>query len=295
MRVALFLSFLLLKGPLPNAVVLAVQWNIEDDHPCTIQRMTHPEILGRFGSRGIPPLYPEPLVIAAAVSHKQHGASRNASITRGNNDMFRRMTRVDNLLRFFGMEFQVTLSSSNSLSQHKRTVALAQYIEEILTAQETSLDQRSNETWYLFGETYSAKWQELLQHYDLPPCHTCIRGSTKWPVALSFGIGNRGSGVQWHTHGPGFSEAVHGRKHWVLYAPGTTRLPPNYHKDQSSRQWMETVYATATPRPLECTLHPGDFLYFPDRWWHATINLDPYTAFVSSFTTEHGVTMTDEL
>ena len=34
-------------------------------------------------------------------------------------------------------------------------------------------------------------------------------------------------------------------------------------------------------------VHPGDLLYFPDRYWHATINLDPYTAFVSTFTQEH--------
>jgi hypothetical protein len=36
-------------------------------------------------------------------------------------------------------------------------------------------------------------------------------------------------------------------------------------------------------------VNPSDIIYFPDRFWHATINLDPYTVFVSSFTTEHGV------
>jgi quercetin dioxygenase-like cupin family protein len=35
------------------------------------------------------------------------------------------------------------------------------------------------------------------------------------------------------------------------------------------------------------TVHPGDLIYFPDRYWHATINIDPYTAFVSTFTQEH--------
>jgi len=25
----------------------------------------------------------------------------------------------------------------------------------------------------------------------------------------------------------------------------------------------------------------------PDMWWHATINIDDYTAFVSTFTQEH--------
>ena len=39
--------------------------------------------------------------------------------------------------------------------------------------------------------------------------------------------------------------------------------------------------------PWECTLNPGDLIYFPDQWHHATINLSPYTVFVSTFTTEH--------
>lgn len=39
--------------------------------------------------------------------------------------------------------------------------------------------------------------------------------------------------------------------------------------------------------PAECTLSPGELLYFPDHWWHATINLDVYTVFVSTFTQEH--------
>ena len=45
------------------------------------------------------------------------------------------------------------------------------------------------------------------------------------------------------------------------------------------------------------TVKPGDLLYFPDRFWHAIINLDPYTTFVSTFTTEHGFAerQTDEL
>ena len=25
--------------------------------------------------------------------------------------------------------------------------------------------------------------------------------------------------------------------------------------------------------PLDCTLLPGDLLYFPNGWWHATINV----------------------
>lgn len=85
---------------------------------------------------------------------------------------------------------------------------------------------------------------------------------------------------------------------------------------------MEHNYMNMEPkdRPFECTLDPGDIIYFPNmvsqffvskprllflrdcltaslpllpmvflskQWWHATINLDDYTAFVSTFTQEH--------
>lgn len=246
----------------------AWQWTPEDEHPCTIERLSNQAFLERFGPHGLPPLYQEPIVV-------QRDRKVNAA--------FRTLTERQNLLNFFGPDFNVTLSSSNARSEHRRTVPLEQYLNESLEAFETTPDVLSNETWYLFGETYTEPWKKLLHHYQLPQCHTC----TETLVALSFGFGNRGSGVQWHVHGPGFSEALHGRKHWVLYPPQT--VIANYHKDQSSRQWMESTYATVSDKPAECTLDPGDFIYFPDQWWHATINLDPYSAFVSTFTTEHNV------
>ena len=57
---------------------------------------------------------------------------------------------------------------------------------------------------------------------------------------------------------------------------------------------MEYIYPNVVNQTglYECTLDAGDMIYFPDGYYHATINLSPYTAFVSTFTTEHGV---DEL
>jgi len=277
-------SLIFILHHIVSPLTSAWQWVPEDEHPCTVRLQ-----LGRnsklLRGSGLPPLFPEPIVIrrdddSPAKNRDNGGASINRE--------FRRMTEKDNLLAYFGPGFNVTLSSSNARSEHRRTTTLQQYIDESLTAFETTPDRLSNETWYLFGETYSDAWRELLyNNYELPPCVTCQADK----VALSFGIGNRGSGVQWHVHGPGFSEALHGRKHWVLYPPTTATHVGNFSKDQSSRQWMEYVYPTLprSRRPVECTLDPGDLIYFPDEWWHATINLDPYTAFISSFTTEHNV------
>jgi Cupin-like domain len=250
-------------------LVSSRQWDPRGNHRCNLKRVTVDQLYAAFGKDGLPPLYHSPIIILA-------NTTRNVA--------FGKITSPEQIVQSLPVGFHVTLSSSNSFSEHRRTVPLTQYLQEILQAEETTPDMLSNETWYLFGETFSSEWKELLSHYELPMCHTCTRDLT----ALSFGIGNRGSGVQWHIHGPGFSEALHGKKHWILYPP---KEEPPFHPDHTSRYWMEHVYPKLPEKdlPYECTLEPGDMIYFPDGWWHATINLDPYTSFISSFTTEHSV------
>jgi hypothetical protein len=246
------------------------EWNPKDNHPCTIERVSLDDFLQRFDREGgLPPLFPSPLVIS--------------DVPEDRNKQFRFLTRSDTILQNFPSNFTVTLSSSNSFSEHRRTIPLNQYLKEVDT-QITTPNQKSNETWYLFGETYSQEWKRLLQQYTLPPCQSCQRDEHDTWVALSFGIGNSGSGVSWHVHGPGFSEALHGRKHWILQ-----KSVPNFHPDQTSYNWMYYNYSNLShsERPLECTLYPGEMVYFPDMWWHATINIDDYTAFISTFTQEH--------
>lgn len=298
-------------------------------HPCNIRRISRSELLRLYGDKGVPNLYPYPLVIHPDGKSKY----RKSNLVN--------LTTIDNLPSNFPPDFNVVLTGSDSLSSHRRTIPLAQYLHEVLAANkgsgETLPNQLGNETWYLFGETFSDEWAEFLQSYDLPPCHSCTPLHREQNlVALSFGIGNIGSGVQWHLHGPGFSETIHGRKHWVLYPP---EHRPDYDLDYASRHWMENTYpglkdwnddhlkkerrnhdeylkrwtkshasitkesrkrdkakgldafgagrGPSSTKPWECTINEGEMIYFPDQWHHATINLEKYTVFVSSFTTEH--------
>lgn len=282
---------LLITAQQPNSDNI---WNPDNDHhPCTIQHIIQNQqdlidLLGRqsFDSRKsfptIPPLFPEPIVIKNA--SLVHQLERNA--------YFRQLVRADKIYQTLTLNetkpnFTVTLSSSNALSEKRRSLPLSDYLHEFQSTPVTPYTQLSNESWYLFGETYGDLWKErLLQHYQYPAvCSTCHLPEN---AALAFGLGNQGSGVQWHTHGPGYSESVIGRKYWMLFPPSST-APTGYHKDYSSLHWRTIVYPTLKHKPMECTLFPGEYLYFPDKWWHATINLETYTAFVSVFTTEHGI------
>ena len=294
-------------------------------HPCNIHRISQSELLKSFGPLGLPNLYPYPLVIYP--DDNEQGSALSTQRTH-RNAAFADLTTFDNLPKQFSSDFNVTLTGSDSLSSHRRIIPLTQYLQDTVTPGETLPDQLGNETWYLFGETFTSEWATFLQNYELPSCHSCTELHRQQNlVALSFGVGNIGSGVQWHLHGPGFSESIHGRKHWVLYPP---QYRPEYDLDYASRHWMENVYpalddwsavdvknekiqhaeylkrwktgTAGTPnmkrnskeesgpsakKPWECTIHEGEMIYFPDGWHHATINLEKYTVFVSSFTLEH--------
>jgi hypothetical protein len=57
--------------------------------------------------------------------------------------------------------------------------------------------------------------------------------------------------------------------------------------EQPKRRDGQEESGPSTTKPWECTIGEGEMIYFPDGWHHATINLEKYTVFVSSFTSEH--------
>lgn len=208
---------------------------------------------------------------------------------------------------------EVVLASSNSFSYAKRRATLSDYLTNYMSPQE--IGRPANSTWYLFGDTtVTDEWKPLVDAYALPLDAAADEGIVAW------GVSGRWHGVQFHTHGAAFAEAVHGRKRWYLTAPS---LRPEFDPDEGMLTWtlrhIERKRArrraagldTAALSPLgallanassggsrgaasssgsgrfwECTAHEGDILYIPPQWWHATLNLDGYNAFVSVFTLE---------
>ncbi|XP_075422319.1 jmjC domain-containing protein 8 isoform X2 [Ascaphus truei] len=166
------------------------------------------------------------------------------------NSAFRSLCTKQHLLEEFG-ERQVRLSTANTYSYEKDTL-------------------------YFFGDNNFTEWGSLFQKYTPPPFQ--IPGTSG---AYSFGIAGSGTGVPFHWHGPGFSEIIYGRKRWFLYPPEKT---PEFNPNRTTLSWLMDTYPflSEEERPVECTIRPGEVLYFPDRWWHATLNLDT-SVFISTF------------
>jgi hypothetical protein len=201
-----------------------------------------------------------------------------------NNDLFRALSGRARLLEDYG-HTTVTLSAANTHSYEKRLVTFREYCErcsQIRFPKLTNticrhtgpqrLETPGNETFYMFGDHDYTEWAPLLAAYKQPPFP--LPGHH---AALSFGVAGPGSGVPFHFHGPGWAEVVHGRKRWFLAAPDRQ---PEFHPNKTTLQWLLEDYRAGDLQ--ECTIRPGEAIYFPDKWWHATLNIDT-AVFISTF------------
>jgi len=190
-----------------------------------------------------------------------------------NNDIFRDHTARHYLEEAFG-DIVMMLSSANTYSTRKQYLSLSEYLDSYIQSQD--LDQTGDNTFYLFGGNHPTLDAELLSEYVRPPF-----AQANEMGSLSFGIAGSGSGVPLHRHGHVFAEVFYGRKRWFLYPP---EFHPPFDPDASTIQWLHHVYPTLDEpsKPMECELLPGQLIYIPDWWWHATLNIGE-TVFISTF------------
>ncbi|XP_064618057.1 jmjC domain-containing protein 8-like [Liolophura sinensis] len=186
---------------------------------------------------------------------------------------FQDVCRKEAMLKKFGDKI-IRLSSANTYSYLKYDVSLRYYVDSIMKPQ--TLDMMGNETFYWFGDNNHTEWEELFSLYKPPPYR--LPGLTG---VYSFGLAGAGTGVPFHFHGPGFGEVVFGRKRWFLYPP---EEKPTFDPNKTTLHWMMEDYPKLSEenKPMECTINQGELIYFPDRWWHGTLNIDT-SVFISTF------------
>jgi len=94
-------------------------------------------------------------------------------------------------------------------------------------------------------------------------------------------LGGCEAGLSWHTHGQTWLAALVGRKRWFLYQPGQASSHVRGHPLYSASAWACNVLPHLPPekRPLTILQEPGEILYVPAGWAHATVNLDDVLGF----------------
>lgn len=114
----------------------------------------------------------------------------------------------------------------------------------------------------LFENDFHAAHRALGGFCRMPPLLQKVHGS---PI---FSAGRRHTGVGFHRHNESWLAQLRGRKAWLLVPPDADRpvaLPPWWYLKERP------------PDLMVCVLHPGEVLFLPSGWWHATWNLDDFT------------------
>ena len=200
-------------------------------------------------------------------------------ITSTSNDKTITQTEKSRILSQYGQEI-VTLGTSNTYTGRKSTrTKLQDYI-----AYMENRTTQTNETWYMFGDTVEEFWDIVMKDYEIPKLieeEKEIDHTVRFTATI--GMGGVHSGVPFHTHNDGWSEVLWGAKRWFLFPRGVI---PEFDPDRSQYEWLQTSYPQYLERDeiIECVIRPGEALYFPSNWYHATLNLSPYTVFISTFT-----------
>eukprot|EP00940_MAST-03C_sp_MAST-3C-sp2_P003484 g3484.t1 len=189
-----------------------------------------------------------------------------------------------NMLDRYGDETITTGTANSFTGRQTKRMALADYMNYMANPQ--PLNRTGNTTWYLFGDNAEPFWTDIVALYRFPTVAIAQRvvepGRPMTPVV---GLGGINSGVPFHVHGEGWSEVIHGAKRWFLFPRNGKR--PVFDPNKSQYQWLWDEYHKLGDEERlslhECTIKPGEVLYFPSQWYHATLNIEPYTAFVSLF------------
>eukprot|EP01084_Bolivina_argentea_P045856 84397_1 len=197
------------------------------------------------------------------------------------NTLIRKMCDIKNLLWNFG-DYEVTMSSSNTYSYNKKKIRFGDYVRNHYENVFYNLNpyKPSNETWYFFGDNNwnDGEWKNLIHDtYEVP---TFAKYNND--IAIAFGLGGVGSGVPFHFHGHGFSEVIYGEKRWFLFH---SDIKPNFQPNMTTFYWFRNEYPKINISEnnfYECVIKPGQVLYFPTHWYHATLNY-ARTVFVTAF------------
>lgn len=175
-------------------------------------------------------------------------------------------------------KFQVTLGTPQQLTAYgegQLKMTLEEYIKEMSQTSSSSSNQSVSLTHYMFDRTqFLASCHELLDSYTRP---RFFQDSEEGPYSssLTFALGPTGTGINFHYHKDGWNEVIHGRKRWLFYPP-TIGVPPNgYNQWESAKSWFDLNYhrLSASELPFECVQYPGETMYVPEDWYHATLNI----------------------
>ena len=170
---------------------------------------------------------------------------------------------------------------------------VSEYITSVVDLPPVANGSAGSQFYWLGDVVEDERWDDMLSSYVAPELVVAIAGGRDPRARPSLGVAGANTGAPFHSHGSFFAEVLHGKKLWFFAPPGTglrSARTGAYRPGMSMFDWLDEVLPSLprAKRPIACTLSAGDIVYGPGGWEHATLNLDPFNAYVSIFTDGDG-------
>jgi len=136
----------------------------------------------------------------------------------------------------------------------------------------------------LLGTEVFSTWADLENGGKNYPRLADLPEFSKWFEVVEKGLvddepvisaGGSKSGLSFnHNHGGAFLVLHHGKRQWFLSPP--RRSPGPLLQWSRPWNWFTKLYDTLADKEkpqFKCTQLPGEVMYVPEFWWHATINI----------------------
>eukprot|EP00927_Polykrikos_kofoidii_P071579 TRINITY_DN67837_c0_g1_i1.p1 TRINITY_DN67837_c0_g1~~TRINITY_DN67837_c0_g1_i1.p1 ORF type:complete len:437 (+),score=53.76 TRINITY_DN67837_c0_g1_i1:56-1312(+) len=118
----------------------------------------------------------------------------------------------------------------------------------------------------VFSVASNRKFKRLLSDVQLPKVFEDFSGTDKTSFLLSFG--HDGAGLSPHVHGDTWLTLVVGLKLWVFEPPSKVSWAPRHGS------YIRSLVKEGPPsHAILCLQHPGDTVFVPTDWGHATVNI----------------------
>lgn len=85
-------------------------------------------------------------------------------------------------------------------------------------------------------------------------------------------IGRGSSGLQYHNHEEAWLCVLYGSKRWLLRPPSRPPAEEHHGRTLLGKRSVSADEMANQDGTLDCAQQPGDAIYVPDRWYHATYN-----------------------
>lgn len=205
-------------------------------------------------------LYKKPILIVPTDEYSKHHINTRIHWTK------------QRIIQQYGNN-SITLGTVSSLTHTGQGKLYSYILSEYLYELDNNNSTIRNK-YYLFDRSsfFQSSYDMLSQHHK----HDIFNQDTNplYDSVTTLAIGGTGSGINYHFHKDGWNEVIFGRKRWFFY-PYNISIPYGYNSAQTVSKWYKQNYHRIEQheKPFECTQYPGEIMYVPEGWYHATINI----------------------